>query len=70
MDISYKNPQGRSAVFEARERAPEAYKGAERRRNHRREHGDRRVEMRFEMDKPDRRVCTGRRADDKRPAFW
>jgi hypothetical protein len=48
----------------------EAYKGAERRRSHRRGHGDRRVEMRFEMDNTDRRVCVGRRSDDKRPNFW
>jgi hypothetical protein len=59
-----------SAVFEEKERAPVGYKGAERRRRHRRGHADRRVEMRFELDKTDRRVCSGRRADDKNIKFW
>jgi hypothetical protein len=57
-------------MFEPREPSGEAYRGSERRRSHRRGHGDRRVEMRFEMDKDDRRVCAGRRADDKTPNFW
>lgn len=57
-------------MFEARDPTPEAYRGAERRRLHRRGHHDRREEMRFDMDKPDRRVCSGRRAGDKRPSFW
>jgi len=70
MDTTNKSLQGRSVIFEAKEPAAEAYKGAERRRSHRRGHGDRRVEMRFEMDKADRRVCAGRRGDDKRPNFW
>jgi hypothetical protein len=59
-----------NAVFEAKDPAQEAYKGAERRRGHRRGHDDRRLEMRFDMDKPDRRDCAGRRGDDKRPNFW
>jgi len=70
MDMTNKTPQGRSATFEAKEPSEEAYKGAERRRSHRRGHGDRREEMRFEMDKTDRRVCAGRRGDDQRASFW
>jgi len=70
MDAIYRNPQGKSAMFEAREPSPKAYKGAERRRLHRRARGDRRVETRFELDKTDRRSCAGRRADDQRPNFW
>ena len=58
------------AVFESRQSAQGAYKGPERRRSHRRSRGDRREEMRFELSKPDRRVCEGRRADDKNPKFW
>ena len=69
MDINDKNQQGNPALFEARD--PSAiYKGAERRRVHRRGHNDRRVEMRFEMNKPDRRVCPGRRADDAKTKLW
>ena len=70
MNIINNSPQGRSAIFEAREPFEEAYKGSERRRLHRRGHGDRRVETRFEMDKHDRRACAGRRGDDKTPNFW
>jgi hypothetical protein len=66
-----REPRQRStATFEAKERAPEGYKGAERRRRHRRTRSDRRVEMRFEPDKTDRRVRAGRRADDKDIKFW
>jgi len=56
------------ASFEAKEPG-KVYKGVERRRQHRRANKDRREEMRFEL-KPDRRQCTGRRADDKTPKFW
>ena len=59
-----------SPVFEARETSQEAFQGAERRRAHRRGHGDRRVEMRFDLHKEDRRICAGRRGDDKKPNFW
>lgn len=69
MDINDKNQQGKSTLFEARDPSP-TYKGAERRREHRRKYKDRRVEMRFEMDKPDRRVCPGRRADDAKAKLW
>ena len=57
-----------TASFEAKEPG-KVYKGVERRRQHRRANRDRREEMRFEL-KPDRRQCTGRRADDKTPKFW
>ncbi len=58
------------AIFEEKERGQEHYKGAERRRKHRRVRADRRLEMRFELDKSDRRVCAGRRADDQTTRFW
>lgn len=70
MNTIIKNPQRQSAVFGASDPSPQSYKGVERRRAHRRAHNDRRVEMRFEMDKVDRRICAGRRADDKRVNFW
>ena len=61
--------RGSAAVFEARE-CTVTYNGVNRRRGHRRDNLDRRQEMRFELDKPDRRSHPGRRADDKRPRFW
>jgi len=61
--------RGSSAVFEARECATE-YNGVNRRRGHRRNTADRRQELRFELDKPDRRQSAGRRKDDKRIQFW
>lgn len=70
MELLDRHERGNSAVFGERERAPDSYKGPERRRNHRRLLSDRRMEMRFELDKPDRRTCGGRRASDKRPNFW
>jgi hypothetical protein len=71
MQFTENQRRGSSAVFGEKERSsPVGYKGAERRRRHRRDHTDRRVEMRFELDTTDRRVCTGRRADDKNIKFW
>jgi hypothetical protein len=61
--------RGSSAVFEARE-CTTTYSGINRRRGHRRDNTDRRQELRFELDKPDRRKLAGRRKDDKRPSFW
>ena len=61
--------RGSSAVFEARE-CTTTYNGINRRRSHRRGNTDRRQELRFELDKPDRRRVAGRRKDDKRPTFW
>jgi hypothetical protein len=58
------------ATFEEKQPSQAGYKGPERRRAHRRDHGDRRVEMRFEMDTPDRRACASRRADDQTANFW
>lgn len=58
------------AVFEERKRSSTGYKGPERRRSHRRAQRDRRMELRFELDKPDRRTSTGRRATDQRSKFW
>lgn len=69
-DYSSDRPaRGNSAVFEARD-CSATYNGANRRRDHRRDNSDRRQELRFEMDKPDRRKIAGRRKDDKRPNFW
>ncbi len=61
---------GKAAVFEEKPRSAAGYKGPERRRKHRRSHTDRREEMRFDLDKTDRRVCAGRRSDDKQVKFW
>ena len=61
--------RGSSAVFEAREWTT-THNGINRRRSHRRGNTDRRQELRFELDKPDRRRVAGRRKDDKRPSFW
>ncbi|MDO8860520.1 hypothetical protein Q6D67_02315 [Haliea sp. E1-2-M8] len=66
-------------VFEARDLAPpvckdkqgeEKYTGVERRKTERRDHQDRREEVRFDITKEDRRSGSGRRKDDKTPKFW
>ena len=46
------------------------YIGKERRRENRRQSGDRRDEVRFEIKKTDRREKQGRRGDDNSPTFW
>lgn len=46
------------------------YAGVERRRRNRRSNEERRKEIRFELDKADRRQNPGRRKDDKKPKFW
>ena len=46
------------------------YMGIERRRDDRRKAQDRRVDVRFDLDKEDRRQCTGRREEDKSAKFW
>ena len=46
------------------------YMGPEQRRGHRRNSEDRRKDIRFEMDKEDRRKNQGRRRDDETPDFW
>jgi len=46
------------------------YKGPERRRRNRRSPKDRREQVRFELDKPDRRKNQGQRKADKTPKFW
>lgn len=70
IELTDNTPRSGAAVFGEKPRSAKGYTGPERRRGHRRGHTDRRQEMRFDMDKPDRRVCAGRRADDKRPKFW
>jgi len=61
---------GKAAVFAEKPRSAAGYKGPERRRKHRRGHTDRREEMRFDLDKTDRRICAGRRGDDRQVKFW
>jgi type II secretory pathway predicted ATPase ExeA len=66
--------------FEARDPSPPAassdtknpkkYMGPEQRRGHRRTGEDRRKDIRFEVDKEDRRKNPGRRRDDESPEFW
>ena len=46
------------------------YTGQERRRKNRRNSKDRRADVRFEIDKSDRREKPGRRHDDSAPKFW
>jgi len=46
------------------------YTGQERRRKNRRNSKDRRADVRFEIDKNDRREKAGRRHDDAAPKFW
>lgn len=46
------------------------YMGVERRRTNRRSGKERRTEVRFEINKEDRRQSHGRRHDDKCPTFW
>ena len=46
------------------------YSGVERRRDTRRKNKDRRGDVRFEVDKDDRRKTEGRRKGDKTPKFW
>ena len=62
--------RSRPAVFGEVERPKASYTGTERRRQTRRHQRDRREELRFELDKTDRRVCEGRRAEDKTLKFW
>lgn len=59
-----------STRFEPKETKTANYTGTNRRRSHRRSHGDRREELRFELDKVDRRINPGRRVDDKNIKFW
>ncbi len=46
------------------------YQGQERRMENRRKGRDRRVDVRFNITKPDRRETVGRRAEDVLPKFW
>jgi putative secretion ATPase (PEP-CTERM system associated) len=49
---------------------PKKYMGPEQRRGHRRGGEERRKDIRFELDKEDRRKNQGRRKDDETPEFW
>ena len=46
------------------------YKGPERRKEQRRKKNDRREEIRFELDKEDRRKGAGRRKSDRDGNLW
>ena len=46
------------------------YMGEERRKGNRRANQDRRGEVRFELNKSDRRQSQGRRSTDITPKFW
>jgi hypothetical protein len=74
-------PPQEKAHFEARDVSPATYDpkdekstrkymGPERRRENRRSGHDRRNDVRFELNKEDRRKSQGRRHDDKSPQFW
>jgi len=58
------------AVVDSTDELRLGYKGAERRRRQRRGATDRRAEMRFDLNNPDRRVSEGRRVDDLRKYYW
>lgn len=47
-----------------------SYTGVERRKHNRRSGKERRTDVRFELDKTDRRQNEGRRADDHTPKYW
>lgn len=49
---------------------PQTYTGDERRKSHRRRRAERRAEVRFDMNKGDRRQLDGRRDGDATPKFW
>ena len=74
-------PPEEKAHFEARDvspttydptdkKNPKKYMGPERRRENRRSGHDRRLDVRFEPSKEDRRKNHGRRHSDKSPDFW
>ena len=46
------------------------FTGINKRHKNRRSSKDRRSEVRFEVNKPDRRENYGRRSDDSSPSFW
>ncbi|MFK7974799.1 MAG: hypothetical protein AB8C02_01600 [Halioglobus sp.] len=49
---------------------PRAFKGENRRQQHRRKHPERRSEVRFDLKDGDRREVDGRRDGDATPKFW
>jgi hypothetical protein len=58
------------SVFDKTEPKKLPYVGKERRMESRRKAGDRRVDIRFDLSKPDRRIYDGRRIEDVRLRFW
>jgi hypothetical protein len=59
-----------SPTYVVDEEGEQQYSGPERREGNRRSGKDRREEVRFEVDKEDRRQRPGRRKGDKSPKFW
>lgn len=57
-------------VLGVTEPAKKRYTGVERRMEGRRKSRDRRVDVRFNLSKSDRRETDGRREDDALPKFW
>ena len=70
LQLTERHEPSSRAVFGEIEPQKPRYTGAERRRQTRRKQADRREELRFELDKTDRRVSAGRRADDIDIKFW
>ena len=66
----YSRDPGETASIVEDAAGKKIYKGAERRRDNRRQASDRRTEVRFDLTKEDRRKNPGRREDDKTPDFW
>ena len=68
---SFYAPDPDLAVAETSEPAKKKkYMGVERRRANRRSGNDRRGDVRFDLDKNDRRQNKGRREDDFAPDYW
>jgi hypothetical protein len=59
-----------SFVLDVAEPEKEKYEGVDRRMESRRQGTDRRIDVRFNITKQDRRELVGRRADDVLPKFW
>lgn len=59
-----------SFVLDLEEPKTEEYEGVDRRMESRRQKKDRRVDVRFNITRQDRRESPGRRAEDVLPKFW
>ncbi|MDC0362273.1 hypothetical protein OAN12_04445 [Halioglobus sp.] len=65
----YARDMGSSAKGKTLDNTKKPYTGKERRRLNRRARQDRRCDIRFELDKSDRRKNSGRRESDSSPTF-